>query len=70
MFTGNFIDGLIAAVERAEKRSPGVEVMRIGQTESPMETHLEPQIEPWIAAAQQNPAGDSTQLLWQESGVA
>jgi hypothetical protein len=66
MFTGNFIDGLIAAVERAEKRAQGVEVMHIDQ----IEPHIEPHIEPWIASAQQNPAGDSIQLLWHESGVA
>lgn len=67
MFTGNFIDGLIATVERAEKRSQGVEVMEI---DLQIEPQSEPHIEPWIVAAQQNPAGDSTQLLWQESGVA
>ncbi len=67
MFTGNFIDGLIAAVERAEKRSQGVEVMEI---EPQIEPNIESHIEPWIASAQQNPAGDSTQLLWHESGVA
>ena len=52
MFTGTLIEDLIATVERAEARMEELE---------PIE------IEPWIAAAQED---KSQSLIWQESGVA
>ena len=47
MFTGTLIEDLIATVERAEAKATSLEV---------------PEIEPWFAAAQENPDYDSKLL--------